>query len=84
MAVNHVVSFPIAESSLPPVAVNAIIAGIVGFNFLTALSPLSSTFDSSNQQDVKKRPTGPVQNPKINPVENPQEFLGIDKVTSQL
>ncbi len=23
---------------------------------------------------------GPIQNPKINPVENPTEFLGIDKV----
>lgn len=68
-----------AETSLPPIAVNAIIVGIVGFNFLTALSPLSSTFTESNQGDVKKRPTGPVQNPKINPVQNPTEFLGIDK-----
>ena len=65
---------------MPPLAVNAIIAGIVGFNFFTALSPLSSTFSESNQADVKKRPKGPTQNPKINPVENPQEFLGIDKV----
>lgn len=72
-----------AETSLPPVAVNAIIAAIVGFNFLTALSPLSSTFSESNQADVKKRPQGAVQNPKINPVQNPQEFLGIDKVSLQ-
>jgi photosystem II protein len=67
------------ETSLPPLAVNAIIAGIVGFNVLTALNPSSPTFSASNQQDVKKRPKGPVQNPKINPVENPTEFLGIDK-----
>ncbi len=45
-----------AETSLPPLAVNAIIAGIVGFNVLTALNPSSPTFSSSNQQDVKKRP----------------------------
>jgi hypothetical protein len=60
--------------------VNAIIAGIVGFNVLTALNPSSPTFSPSNQQDVKKRPRGPIQNPKINPIENPVDFLGIDKV----
>lgn len=69
-----------AETSLPPVAVNAVIAGIVGFNVLTALNPASPTFSDSNQKDVKKRPKGPIQNPKINPIENPTEFLGIDKV----
>jgi photosystem II protein len=67
------------EANLPPIAVNAIVAGIVGFNVLTALNPSSPTFSDSNQQDVKKRPKGPVQNPKINPIEDPQGFLGIDK-----
>ena len=68
-----------AESNLPPIAVNAIVAGIVGFNVLTALNPASPTFSSSNQADVKKRPKGPIQNPKINPISDPQAFLGIDK-----
>jgi len=36
--------------------VNGIIAGIVGFNVVTALNPSSHTFSASNQQDVKKRP----------------------------
>lgn len=67
------------ETSLPAVAVKAIVVGIVAFNVLTALNPLSPTFSESNQKDVKKRPQGPVQNPKINPVKNPTEFLGIDK-----
>ena len=58
---------------------NAIVIGIVGFNVLTALNPASPTFSSSNQADVKKRPSGPIQNPKINPISDPQAFLGIDK-----
>ena len=72
-------SCTVAESNLPPIAVNAIVIGIVGFNVLTALNPASPTFSSSNQADVKKRPSGPIQNPKINPISDPQAFLGIDK-----
>jgi photosystem II protein len=67
------------QTNLPPVAVKGIVAAIVAFNVLTALNPLSETFSESNQRDVAKRPRGPTQNPKINPIENPTEFLGIDK-----
>lgn len=69
------------ETNLPPTAVNLVVAAIVGFNLLTALNPAGPTFSSENQADVSKRPKGPIQNPKINPVSNPQEFLGIDKVS---
>lgn len=72
--------FASAETNLPPVALNVLVAAIVGFNVLTALNPASPTFSPENQADVRKRPKGPIQNPKINPVSNPQEFLGIDKV----
>ena len=33
------------------------------FNFVTALSPFSPTFDEDNQRDVRKRPAGPTQKP---------------------
>ena len=71
-----------AEANVPPVVTKGIVVGIVAFNVLTALIPLSATFSESNQRDVSKRPQFPTQNPMINPIENPQEFLGIDKVSS--
>lgn len=42
---------------------------------MTALNPFGPTFDSDNQQDVKKRPRGPTQ--KVSDPSKPQEYLGV-------
>ena len=52
--------------------------GLQAFNFATALNPFGPTFDDDNQQDVKKRPRGPTQK-AMDPVSNPQGYLGISK-----
>lgn len=40
---------------------------------------MSPTWSFENQKDVRKRPPGPVQNPKKDAISNPQGFLGISK-----
>jgi photosystem II protein len=57
--------------------VKAIVFGIVGFNFITALAPSSPTFSEENQRDIRKRPKGPIQDPTMNPIREPGEFFGI-------
>lgn len=52
------------------------------FNFVTALSPFSPTFDEDNQRDVRKRPAGPTQKP-VYP-NKPAEYLGTSKVSVSL
>ena len=52
------------------------------FNFVTALSPFSPTFDEDNQRDVRKRPAGPTQKP-VYP-NKPAEYLGTSNVSAQL
>lgn len=42
-------------------AVLAAFVGIIGYNFIGALSPASPTFSEENQKDVAKRPKGPAQ-----------------------
>jgi hypothetical protein len=51
------------ETNLPQPLVNALVGGIVIFNLVTALNPAGTTFSEENQQDVRKRPAGPVQKP---------------------
>lgn len=66
------------ETLLPRPLIGAAIAGLVAFNFVTALNPASPTFDESNQKDVRKRPSGGVQKPsKVDPIQSPKKFLGI-------
>ena len=60
------------ETRLPQPVVNWLVIAIVGFNVITALNPFGSTFSKENQQDVRKRPTGAVQNPKKNVVNDPK------------
>ena len=60
------------ETRLPQPVVNWLVIAIVGFNVITALNPFGSTFSKENQQDVRKRPTGAVQNPKKNIVNDPK------------
>lgn len=66
------------ETLLPRPLIAAVVAGIVVFNFATALNPAGPTFDEDNQRDVRKRPSGGVQKPSSkNLVENPKETLGV-------
>ncbi|KAL3145684.1 hypothetical protein ABBQ32_003219 [Trebouxia sp. C0010 RCD-2024] len=60
-------------------AVQALVVGIVSFNYLAAVNPRSPTWSFENQKDVRKRPSGPIQDPKKNAVSDPQGFLGISK-----
>ena len=60
------------ETRLPQPVVNWLVIAIVGFNVVTALNPFGSTFSQENQQDVRKRPTGAVQNPKKNILNDPK------------
>ena len=60
------------ETRLPQPVVNWLVIAIVGFNVITALNPFGSTFSQENQQDVRKRPTGAVQNPKKNILNDPK------------
>ena len=60
------------ETRLPQPVINWLVIAIVGFNVVTALNPFGSTFSKENQQDVRKRPTGAVQNPKKNLVNDPK------------
>ena len=39
----------------------------------------SATWSFENQKDVRKRPTGAVQNPNKDAVSDPRGFLGISK-----
>ncbi|KAA6421056.1 MAG: hypothetical protein FRX49_08967, partial [Trebouxia sp. A1-2] len=59
--------------------VQALVFGIVTFNYLAAVNPRSPTWSFENQKDVRKRPPGPVQNPQKDAVSDPQGFLGISK-----
>eukprot|EP00884_Botryococcus_braunii_P003796 jgi/Botrbrau1/13417/Bobra.0082s0023.1 len=65
------------ETNLPQPVVNAIVAGIVIFNLVTALNPAGTTFSEENQQDVRKRPPGGIQKPSKIDATKPQRFLGI-------
>jgi len=65
------------ETRLPQPVVNWLVIAIVGFNVVTALNPFGSTFSQENQQDVRKRPTGAVQNPKKNILNDPKGTVGI-------
>jgi len=66
------------ETNLPPGVIKGIVAGIVIFNAITALNPGGTTFSEENQQDVRKRPKGAVQDPKnINLISDPKGFLGV-------
>lgn len=66
------------ETYLPRPLIGGLIAALVLFNFATALNPASPTFSESNQQDVRKRPSGGVQKPsKVDPIQQPKKFLGI-------
>lgn len=60
-------------------AVQAVVVGIVSFNYLAAVNPRSPTWSFENQKDVRKRPAGPVQNPKKDVASDPQGFLGISR-----
>jgi photosystem II protein len=63
------------ETRLPQPVVNWLVIAIVGFNVVTALNPFGSTFSEENQKDVRKRPTGAVQNPKKNLLNDPKARL---------
>jgi len=65
------------ETRLPQNVINLAVVGIVAFNFVTALSPFSPTFDEDNQRDVRKRPAGPTQKP-VYP-NKPAEYRGTSK-----
>ena len=54
----HVLCVPILDIRNVPECVPA---QLQAFNFVTALSPFSPTFDEDNQADVRKRPAGPTQ-----------------------
>ena len=72
----------LAETSLPQNLVNWLVAGVVIFNVLTALNPASPTFSEENQRDVRKRPKGPTQDPRIdpsNPVVRFQPWIFVDE-----
>lgn len=64
------------ETNLPPVAINALIAGVGLYSVAGLLNP--ATWSKENQEDVAKRPKGAVQDPKnINAAATPGKFLGI-------
>jgi len=65
------------ETRLPQPVINWLVVAIVGLNVVVALNPFGSTFSEENQRDVRKRPTGAVQNPKKNFVNDPKGSLGI-------
>lgn len=60
------------ETNLPQPIVNAVVAGIVIFNLVTALNPAGTTFSEENQQDVRKRPPGGIQKPSKIDATKPQ------------
>lgn len=64
------------ETNLPPMAVNALVFGLVAYSFLGVLNP--ATWSRANQEDVAKRPKGGVQDPKINAASDPGRFLGLE------
>lgn len=67
------------ETGLPSGAVDLLLLGIIGYNFVGGLRPGSPTFSEENQRDVQKRRKGAVQDPKINAVSDPKGFFGISE-----
>nr|WOH23173.1 chloroplast photosystem II subunit S [Lobosphaera incisa] len=65
------------ELGVDPGLINIFFLGLVAVNFVTALFPGSPTFSESNQQDVRKRPSGPIQKPqKTSAADRPDRFFG--------
>jgi hypothetical protein len=52
------------------------LATLVGLNLIGGVWPNGPTFSEKNQQDIYKRPTGPVQE-GMDPVSQPMRWLGI-------
>jgi hypothetical protein len=56
----------------PQPIVDAAVFSIVAVNFITALAPGSPTYSRENQADIRKRPSGPTQDPKLTPFTTPK------------
>jgi len=56
--------------------IDTAVLGLILFNFISALNPASPTFSEENQRDVRKRPSGPTNDPRIQP-NTPKKFFGI-------
>jgi hypothetical protein len=63
------------ETNLPQPVINAVVAGIVIFNLVTALNPAGTTFSEENQADVRKRPPGGIQKPSQIDATKPQVIV---------
>jgi photosystem II protein len=65
------------EVGLDTIQVDWFIVALIGFNAIAAILPTSGTFVPEEQEALKERPKGSLQDPKIT-IFTPKKFFGID------
>ncbi|GFR52578.1 hypothetical protein Agub_g15171 [Astrephomene gubernaculifera] len=64
------------ETGLNGIEVDGFVVALIAFNLIAAVLPTSQTFVPEEQESIKERPAGPLQDPRITLLE-PKRFFGV-------